>query len=773
MSGILAAVLLLSAVAVDDRLPAGNIICEKIDGDVVKVRQDLRDTEGGWFYWAMRVTGAAGRTLRFDFTDPYGGGPVGVRGPVVSTDRGKTFAFPLDGKASSNSFSWIFPAGQDEVWFYECHPYLPADWEAFLAAHAADRGTVFETGVLCRTRKGRAVPNARFGCLAGSPRYRILLTSRHHCSETMATYVLEGTCAAFFGDDDLGRWLRANVELMVVPFIDFDGSADGDQGKNRRPHDHNRDYGEWVHVEPKAMTEWVKAHADNKVDAYVDIHCPWIRGKYNEWLYTPGKSSEVPFIRPGNEARFSRLLERLQCGSIRYRAQDDLPFGQSWNTNNNYTKGTTCIKWAGANWPSLRLCRTFEVPFANANGAVVTPQVCRDLGRDLARCYREFLAGETAKVTFLGDVMCSGHMLEPYRRKDGTYDFREIFAGVKPLFAGSDAVIANLETPIAPKSDDLTRERWSFNSPREFALAVKDAGIDFVFTANNHCLDRGPKGVQATVAALDALGLPHTGTFATPEAAETPSYLDVKGFRLGLHSYTYGSNAFSNHQYLNETNRFMVNFFQKQELSDPAWHHPDNDKLPVYERVEDHVAERARLKADVARMRATRPDFVVMGMHTGGQYNPAATKYTKELAAFLTGCGVDLVVGSHEHVVHGRDFTGLAENRLIAYSLGNFNSVSGVWIAPKDKMADYSVAWHVYLARDAKGKAKVERTTFSVLKILPGAREGRIRVMPAAQLWREEQDAAKKSALARDILEIARRFAGRDYSAAPIADEFE
>ena len=30
--------------------------------------------------------------------------------------------------------------------------------------------------------------------------------------------------------------------ILCVPFIDYDGVIDGDQGKERGPHDHNRDY---------------------------------------------------------------------------------------------------------------------------------------------------------------------------------------------------------------------------------------------------------------------------------------------------------------------------------------------------------------------------------------------------------------------------------------------------------------------------------------------------------------------------------------------------
>ena len=381
------------AYVVDDRLPAGNIIVDKIAGDTVFVHQDQRGTTGeSWFYWAFRVSGAAGRTVKFVFTDKgAGGGPIGVRGPVVSTDGGKTFSYPLEGKSTVDSFAYDFPAGVDEVRFYECHPYVLADWEAFLAQHAADRGTKFVTGVLCQSRRGADVPKARFGCINGQAKYRIFMSARHHCSETMASFVLEGMAEAFLRDDGLGRWLCANVELLMVPFVDYDGSQAGDQGKRRAPHDHNRDYTEFIYPETKAIAELVKLH-DGRLDMFVDVHCPWIRGRYNEFLYTPWKSPKyVP--DSAAEQRCSELLEKMQCGSIRYKASDDLPFGQAWNKASNYEQGLSAVIWASCNIKGLKICRTYEVPFANANGAVVTPDVCRDLGRDLAKVYRALLDG--------------------------------------------------------------------------------------------------------------------------------------------------------------------------------------------------------------------------------------------------------------------------------------------------------------------------------------------------------------------------------------------
>ena len=390
-------------VTVDANLPAGNVVVEKIEGDVVTVRQDLRDTKGGWFYWAFRVIGAQGRTLNFSFSDKYGGGPVGVRGPVVSTDGGKTFSYPLDGKSRPNGFTYTFGPNDTEVLFYECHPYVRANWDAFVNRHADSLGKGFVVETLCKSRKGADVPCARFGCIGREPKFRFFMAARHHCSETMASWVLEGAGEAFLADDGLGRWLRANVELMMVPFTDYDGAQAGDQGKNRRPHDHNRDYVEFLYPETKAITKWIDRHAGGKLDVFLDVHCPWIRGKYNEWLYTPWKNPM--FLRDAlAEQRFSHLLEKMQRGTMRYRAADDLPYGVAWNKGSNYKQGWSAVIWACKKVEGLKVARTLEVPFANANGAVVTPETCRDLGRDMARTLKALLTENRPAPTCVSGV---------------------------------------------------------------------------------------------------------------------------------------------------------------------------------------------------------------------------------------------------------------------------------------------------------------------------------------------------------------------------------
>lgn len=114
------------------------------------------------------------------------------------------------------------------------------------------------------------------------------------------------------------------------------------------------------------------------------------------------------------------------------------------------------------------------------------------------------------KCTFLGDIMCKAELISAFATSNG-YDFSPMFSDVRDMISESDFIMGNLETPISFDNSDLTRETFRFNSPYEFAKAVKDSGIHVVATANNHCLDRGTAGVYSTVKSLDELGIIHTG----------------------------------------------------------------------------------------------------------------------------------------------------------------------------------------------------------------------------------------------------------------------
>jgi hypothetical protein len=369
--------------AIDCGLPSGNILIERIENDDVYLRQDLRDTSTWWFYWCFRVRGAADRRLTFHFTDKN---VFAANGPAVSTDKGQSWHWLGTDDVRDTSFAYAFSSDVPEVRFCFAMPYVEQDLQRFITAHKDD--SHLSVRKLCTSRKGREVKRLHVGRLDGDPVHHVLLTARHHACESMASYALEGFLAAALDDTQNGRWYRDNVEILAVPFVDKDGVEDGDQGKNRKPHDHNRDYkGQSIYPTVTAIRELVPNWSQDRLDVAIDLHCPWIRGPYNEVIYMVGKSDPAIWQQ---QLAFGEILQQVQQGPLVYRAADNLPFGQAWNTAGNYGDGMSCSMWASQQ-KGIRLATTFEIPYANAAGRTVDAASARAFGRDLARAVRQYL----------------------------------------------------------------------------------------------------------------------------------------------------------------------------------------------------------------------------------------------------------------------------------------------------------------------------------------------------------------------------------------------
>ncbi len=182
-----------------------------------------------------------------------------------------------------------------------------------------------------------------------------------------------------------------------------------------------------------------------------------------------------------------------------------------------------------------------------------------------------------------------------------------VFEPMKKFFANSDYVFANLESPINSRNDNLTSKQYEFCSSIEFAQAVYDSGIRCVSTANNHCMDRDYPGILETIKCLDKIGLKHAGINDVSKSIST-TYVDVKGIRIAFLSYTYGTNAFSNHNYLSFRNRRAVNLLQEQEedkiLFRRPYHfivtHPHSVMARVYHKVRGKLIKNQFMSAIIS-----------------------------------------------------------------------------------------------------------------------------------------------------------------------------
>lgn len=379
-------------VQVDTDFPGGNGLIDRVTANRIEIRPDLRDTIGDWFFWSIRVRGAQGRRLSVQVRRE-GGPAIGVRGPAISADGGLRWNWLGAEAVTGDEFTLTVPDDVPELLLCFGMSYTAEDLERFLAAH---RG--LERGVLTHSRDGRVADLLRLGTPGGGPSRRVLLTARHHACEMMASHVLEGMMGhVLTGEDDGARWLCENVEVVVVPIVDVDGVARGDQGKNRAPHDHARDYGPegGLYPETRAIRELV---ADSPgFDAVLDLHCPNVAGPTNQRAYFVGSPGAENWDAVQQLA--SLLEEETAGGPLPYHRADDLPFGTAWNRPANYVSRDgletplTSLDAFCAEEDRVGTHAVLEFPYADAHGAAVDGISARAFGAALSRALARHLAG--------------------------------------------------------------------------------------------------------------------------------------------------------------------------------------------------------------------------------------------------------------------------------------------------------------------------------------------------------------------------------------------
>jgi hypothetical protein len=305
---------------------------------------------------------------------------IGVRGPAVSTDGGQTWTWLGHESVDGQSFGYMTTAISAEIAFSFGMPYTQSNLDLYLTRYSSH--PYLMKNQFCVSRKQRPVEmlHIRPPDPKSIPPVAVVITARHHCCEMMASYALEGILSTILSETETGLGLREQAEFWIIPFMDKDGVEDGDQGKNRFPHDHNRDYsGESIYPEVQTLRDWLPAWINQRVTACFDLHCPWIRGEYHEWAYFVGSENQVHWQEI---QRFSSILEADQSGILRYRQGDNLPFGTAWNTPS--LNGISFSKWVET-IPEVRLSAALEIPYANSNGAEVNAQTAALFGNDLAK----------------------------------------------------------------------------------------------------------------------------------------------------------------------------------------------------------------------------------------------------------------------------------------------------------------------------------------------------------------------------------------------------
>ncbi len=335
--------------------------------DEVQLDVELRDTTEDWFYWCFRVDGAAGRTLRFTFPSSV---RVGYYGAAVSHDFDAWHWQYDEAGHEGASFTYTFAPDEDRVWFAHDMLYRPARFEAFAARH----DLVINT--LCISERGRRVPYVTCGEGAET----ILLTARHHACEATGSYVLEGVLESLLASELVRRY-----RIVCVPFVDYDGVTDGDQGKGRAPFDHNRDYEEGVPARYASVAAIREEAEKCRLRFAFDFHSPWHLGGHNDHVMIPIKHYHIL----DNILRFSRLLE-VKTGegeALPHRTADNLLPDVEWNKFGAPCCGTYMGR-CGA-----ELAFTLETPYFMSHGVMFTQARGVETGRAFTSALLAYLNG--------------------------------------------------------------------------------------------------------------------------------------------------------------------------------------------------------------------------------------------------------------------------------------------------------------------------------------------------------------------------------------------
>ena len=303
----------------------------------------------------------------------------------------------------------------------------------------------------------------------------------------------------------------------------------------------------------------------------------------------------------------------------------------------------------------------------------------------------ETTAPEPASVTIsmVGDVLLHETVTDSGRMADGSYKYDHLFQNVREEIEAADIAIVNQEVILGGRELGLSGYP-NFNGAFEVGDAIANAGFDVVLHATNHALDKKEAGLKNCLEfwrtshpAVAVLGI-----YDNAENRDTVYVREVNGIRIAILNYTYGTNGMTL---------------------------PDGSVYSV------NMLEESQVRADIAKAKA-QADFIIVAPHWGTEYRLEPDASQKNWTQIFYECGVDLVIGTHPHVIEPVEMiTGEKRDMLVYYSLGNFINAtaetgSGIANRVVGAMAQVTVTM------DAQGTAYI--SDYGVLPLVTHVRTG-------------------------------------------------
>lgn len=251
-----------------------------------------------------------------------------------------------------------------------------------------------------------------------------------------------------------------------------------------------------------------------------------------------------------------------------------------------------------------------------------------------------------------GDNLINDKLYNAAKKDNGSYDFKSMYSYIKDIVKNYDLAYYNQET-ILGGSEIGVSSYPAFNSPYEVGDATIDAGFNLVSLATNHTLDRGEKAIINSLNYWNnKSNVLMSGSYLSNDDRNKINIKEVNNITYTMLNYTYGTNGIK----VPEGKEYLVNIWPC------TGNNPDNDtKYQEYKEV---------VKKDILRVR-DKVDLLIVAMHFGVEYTHVPTKYQIDMAEFLSSLGVDIIIGTHPHVIMPITYI---NDTLVIYSLGNFLS---------------------------------------------------------------------------------------------------
>lgn len=249
---------------------------------------------------------------------------------------------------------------------------------------------------------------------------------------------------------------------------------------------------------------------------------------------------------------------------------------------------------------------------------------------------------KTLTLSMVGDILLHTPVSKSGLQKDGTYNYDHLFKYIRKKVKSYDVSMLNEEVVLAGASFGITGYP-QFNGRFEVGDAIEKAGFDVILHATNHSMDKGKAGLLSDLNQWKNAHpkLKIVGMYRTKKESEKITYVKKNGIRIAILNYTYGTNGLP----LPSDMPFAVNLMNE-----------------------------ARVKSDIKKARK-KADFIIVCPHWGTEYQDGIDSYQKKWTDFFLKQKVDLVIGTHPHVIEpvkwvSDDKTG--HKMLVYYSLGNY-----------------------------------------------------------------------------------------------------